>query len=250
VKASRLREGAGLAHPGFAAAMVHVLSRDALSDDAMEALTRFLQGERVGAMHLRRIGVRGVGHPLSVRNAELVLRTVLEALPRLGVPGTVLLFDETEHTFVFRRTHPPRRVINAANLLRHVVDGCASGSLCSSVAVFAILPGFLESCALAYPALGQRLQPIRDDRAAPGWRSPVLPVESVTSVRGVEAFLDALVARLDHLVTLAGGTGGSAFVSRLRREGQAALHREAGSGYRRALVKPLATAALQACPVG
>ena len=245
-----LQEGANLPHPGFTTAMGLTLRPSGLSDEARDLLARFLQGERVGAMALRKVGVHGVGHPLSARNAELVLRTVLEALPRLGIRGTILLFDETEDTFVFKRASPPRRVVQAANLLRHVVDGCANGSLRSAVAVFAVLPGFLESCALAYPALGQRLQPIGRGAAMPGWRSPVLPVEYVNTVRGAPAFLEELVRRLEHLVKLGGGSGGEALQAKLRNAGKAALQREAGSGYRRALIKPVATAALSRCPVG
>jgi hypothetical protein len=214
-----------------------------LSRAGLELLTRFLLGERVSSRELQRAGVKNVKNPLSTRNAELVLKTVLAGLRRLGLSGTLLLLDENEKTFQFKRSAPPMRVLNAANLMRRIIDSCAGGSLVSAIVVFAVLPGFVESCSLAYEALGQRLQTRRDDGHSPGWRSPVLPIEAVSSVPDPEAFLEAVTSRFEDLIVHCGGRV-DGVRARFAREGKRILERSAGAGYRRALMKQLATLTL------
>ncbi len=232
-----------LPHAGFARAIALLSEPGIVSGRAHDQVARFAMGERVAVPQLRGNGVTGVKHPLSARNAELVVKTVFAALFRLGVPGTLLLFDENEETFVFRGSRPPRRVQQGANLLRRLIDGAASGSLTATVAVFAVLPGFIRHCALAYPALGQRLQVNRDGRPV-GWRSPVIPLEAISTTVDADAFLDGMVDRiaalLDHCgVELNGQAAG------LRDAGKEVLAQNAGSGYRRDLVKRLATLTTQ-----
>ena len=53
-------------------------------------------------------GIRGVKAPLSKRNAEHVMNTVATTLHALGVPGTLLAFDENEQTLATsNRAHIP-----------------------------------------------------------------------------------------------------------------------------------------------
>jgi P-loop Domain of unknown function (DUF2791) len=192
---------------------------------------------------LKAHGITGIKHPLSGRNAELVVKTIFAALFRLGIPGTLLLFDESEQTFVFKRAIPPRRVVLGANLLRRLIDASASGSLVATVAVFAVLPGFVENCALAYAALGQRLQLVRDGRAV-GWRSPVIPLDAVSTEPDPDAFLTGLIDRVSALLKHC-GVELNGKQQQFQVAGQEVLLRNAGSGYRRALVKRIATMTLQ-----
>lgn len=236
-------EVAMLPHPGFKAAMMCALHPEALSDEASSRLAGYLMGQRVGAGILRRLNVFGVKNPLSARNAEQVLNTVLGGLHCLGLPGTMLLFDENESSFDVRYAYS-RRVRLAANLMRRLIDACFTGGLTGTAAVFAVLPGFLEACSMVYPALGQRVQVVRDGRYQPAWRWPVLSVEAVSSVETPEEFLsEAIKALLDIVQRCQRDVAGLG--ARMQREGQRVLRANAGSGYRRALVKALAATAIE-----
>lgn len=230
--------GVKLPHAGFATAMQVAMTAEPGSPRWM-LVSRFLAGEAVGVAHLRAVGVRGVKGPLTDRNAEKVLRTVLAGLAALGAKATILLFDETEPQF--GQGQVTQKVRSSANLMRRMIDGSADDRLTRTVTVFAVLPGFLQSCALAYPALGQRLHV--QLRSVSSWRSPVLPVESVSMAQDREAFVAAVV---DRFVDVAGQLGArpGELRRRLQSDGQDVLELEAGSGYRRALMKRLATTTL------
>ena len=236
---------AALPHAGFRAAMLR-----AVGDPSPPApLVRFLRGERVGAVELRRAGLAGIKDPLSRRNAEQVLNTVVSGLSHLGLPGTILLFDENERTLATDRAALSKRLQVAANVMRRFIDGCTTGGLVGTVAVFAVLPGFLENCTRLYPALGQRLEIGRggdlagEGVTAPAWRWPVLPIEAVGSTPAPEAFLDGVAGRLERLVVECGGAA-DGLGEVLRAEGSGVLAEHAGSGYRRPLMKRLAALTL------
>lgn len=228
-------------HAGFAKAMALMCEPTTLTQAGRELLARYLVGERIGVGRLRENGVTDVKHPLSDRNAELVIKTVLSGLSRLGVPGTLLLFDETESNFQFRGATAPRSLRQGANLLRRLIDATASGSLVAAGVMIAVLPGFVSQCAIAYPALGQRLQLNRN--AGIGWRAPVIPIEAVCSVGTPEQFLDGLIDRVDTLMQMCDvNLNGQREL--MRAAGTAVLSRNAGSGYRRQLVKQIASLTL------
>lgn len=231
-----------LPHVGFARAMALACDPRDMRHDTRQLLAKYLQGEKVSATALKADGVSGVKHPLSRRNAELVLKTVLAGLQRLGLPGTVLLFDEMEKTFTFKRHAPPKKVVAGANLLRRLIDASANRSLVSTAIVFAVLPDFVDNCSLAYAALGQRLRrPPADGRI--GWRWPVLKVENITTERDPGAFVTALVARHETVLSSLGVNLNGA-----RQEmidgGTRTLLQHAGSDYRRYVAKKIATLAL------
>jgi hypothetical protein len=243
INATRLSKGL-LPHSGYGRAMTLAATPGSSTPIGRMLVSRFLQGERITATDFKNAGVFGVKQPLSAKNAEHVLRTVLEGLYRLGVPGTVLLFDEAERSFAFIGISAPRRIIQGANLLRRLIDASANGGLVATATVFAVLPSFVETCALAYPALGQRLQLNRDSSFSPGWRAPVLPVEQVTTEGHPRAFLEALVERM-HSVIRDRSNQPSGSRERLLNAGSLVLEQNAGSGYRRALMKQLATLVLE-----
>ncbi len=231
---------ARLPHAGFQAAMLRAVTVARIPSP----LRRFLSGERVRVTELGHVGVTGVKDPLSARNAELALATVLGGLSRLGLPGTLLLFDENESSF-FAPKSPTRKLRTAANIMRRLVDGCTTGNLKGTAAVFAVLPGFLAECARQYPALGQRLE-MPGLRHGISWRWPVLPVTAVTSLAEPEDFLDAVRERLAALLAGCGCDPAAVIeaTARMDEAGMAVLAEHAGSGYRRPLMKRLATVAL------
>src|SRR5262249_44583183 len=105
----RLRD-AKLSHSGFKNAMMRAVQGTSLPRPAWDLLRRFLLGERLRVADLRSVGLTGVKNPLSNRNAEHVLNTVLSGLFHVGLPGTMLQFDEHEKSFVsYRYAAPPKR---------------------------------------------------------------------------------------------------------------------------------------------
>lgn len=235
---------AGLPHPGFAAGMA-CAARPDLRATTREPLSLFLRGHRVSVADLRSYGVpKGVRGSLSARNAEAVMKTVFAGLKLLGVPGVVLLFDEGEATFTLQRRNPPQRVIRGANLLRRLIDNCASGDIVNGIVVLAVLPGFVDNCMLVYPALGQRLQ-VPDPDGQPGWRWPWLRVSELTPDLEPSGFLEQAATRFEQLVVEA-GCQPDGLRNRFLAAGRQVLARQAGSGYRRPLIKHLATLSLHA----
>ena len=231
---------ANLPHAGFRAAMLRAVGEPAVP----APLRDYLHGERIGAVQLRRAGIAGVKDPLSRRNAEQVLNTVLSGLAHLGLPGVLLLFDENEQTLASNRAALSKRLQVAANVMRRLIDGCTTGGLVGTVAVFAVLPGFLENCSRQYPALGQRLEMPRGGQATPAWRWPVLPVEAVGTVAGHEEFLEGAIGVFGRLVDGCGGEAGG-LAEAMRADGARVLAEQAGAGYRRPLMKRLASLALE-----
>jgi hypothetical protein len=231
---------APIPHAGFKRAMLFAAQESVIP----LSLTRYLLGERVTASQLQRDGYRGIKDPLSQRNAELVLESVTGGLFHLGVRGTMLLFDETERSLVSSRAIPSAKVRIAANLMRRLIDACTTGRLVGTVIVFAILPGFLENCTQVYPALGQRLEMTRSTEVVPAWRWPVLPIEALTTTVEREDFLRQAAQRVVQLVEHCGGqTAG--LERRLVNEGHDVLAAQAGSGYRRLLMKRMAAIAAE-----
>jgi len=233
-----------LPHPGFRQAMLLAVERSFLKEQAWILLRRFLLGENVRIKELQKAGITRVKNPLSARNAEQVLNTVLGGLFYLGIPGTMLLFDENEKTLVSRRQIPAKKIQIAANLMRRLIDSCTTDGLVGTVTVFAILPGFLEDCTRSYPALGQRLQMVRNEKQKPAWRWPVLPVTAVNTVQKPEYFLSQVIDNFERIILHCGGNV-DGFRQNTQFQGNSILRKNAGSGYRRELLKMLATFALE-----
>ena len=227
-----------LPHPGFSNA-IDRLVRGALPHESRERLGRFLVGERIGVGQLRAVGLDRIADPLSHRNAEQVLNTVVNALRLLGLRGSLLVFDENERSFDVKS----KKVVVGANFLRRFIDACATGQLAGVVAVFGVLPGFLNRCALVYPALGQRLHTDPLDSKHVAWRWPVLPVSSLSTAGDPDTFCQQAINRIHGLVephiqsatTLRRGMISAA---------AEVLEHHAGDSFRRPLLKCLATLAL------
>jgi hypothetical protein len=240
ISRSESLRAASLPHAGFKTAMLHAIQKPIKST----SLSNFLLGERVSAAQLKREGFTNIKDSLVSRNAELVLETVTGGLFHLGVHGTILLFDETERSFVSTRAVPSNKVLVAANLMRRLIDACTTGRLVGTVIVFAILPGFLENCAQVYPALGQRLEMARGADITPAWRWPVLPIDALAAIDGRDEFLRQAARRFVQLVQHCGGST-LGLEERLLSEGADVLSAQAGSGHRRVLMKRLASVAAE-----
>lgn len=235
-----------LPHPGYKRAMLMALQRDEISEKGWSLLRAFLQGEKVTVAELKRAGIVGVKGSLNQRNAEIVLKTIIEGLNLIGIPGIMLLFDENERTLQPNRSTPSKKQLVAANLIRHLIDGCTNGNLPRMVVAFAILPGFLETTTVHYQALGQRLAMVRGGSLKGAWRWPVLSLEEVNTAAEPEDFLGQSISRLCSMVDQCGGVS-AGLASKMKNEGLRVLQENAGVGYKRDLMKILCSLALQHC---
>lgn len=224
-------------HTGFRDAMRLAAFR--YDDRAPDSLRRFLLGETVRISELQRDGIRSVKGAISKRNAERVLQTLGACLRALGIPGLVILFDETEQ--MIGRPGSPRTVM-AANLLRRIIDGSTTGRLKGTFVGMAVLPGTIQNASITYPALGQRLR--ATERSRGGYRRPVLDIAGVNECTSSKEFLDGAVDRVLALAVQA-GCRRTDLRDRLMRDGLTVLEQHV-SGYRRPLFKQLANTALEA----
>ena len=240
---------AKLPHSGFQIAMIQAVNSDAASDLAWSKVKAFLLGHKVTATEFKRYGIQGIKNSLTQKNAEQVLKTVLGGLYHLGFTGTMLLFDENEKTLQYTGRTPSRKYLIAANLMRRLIDGCANGLLVGTVAVFAVLPGFLENCNMIYPALGQRIQLFRGPFKKPAWRSAVLPVHYVNTVREPEEFLNNAAERMVSLVRQYGGNA-SGLNNEMITYGRRLIELNVGTGYKRELMKALSVLAIKRINMG
>ncbi len=237
---------ATLSHPGYKTAMMKALQRDIISEVGWSLISAFLQGEKVTVADMKKSGMEGIKGPLSPHNAEIVLRTILEGLNLIGVPGIMLLFDENEKTLQPNHSTPSKKQLLAANLMRHLVDGCMNGMLPRTIVAFAIPPGFLETTTMHYQALGQRLAMARGDRLRGAWRWPVLSLDEVNTVDEPEQFLKQAVVKICLLVSLCQGDC-LGLADKMENEGHKLLAENASGGYKRELIKGLCSLAIQHC---
>ncbi|NLY42550.1 MAG: DUF2791 family P-loop domain-containing protein [Clostridiaceae bacterium] len=229
---------------GFKNAIIYALRSEILSDFSWNLLKQYLLGNKVSTVLMRNCGLGGIKGNLTQKNAEYVLKTVLAALYSLGLTGTALLFDENEMTLVSTTRNVSKKNIIAANIMRRMIDGCSNGLMTRTIVVFAVLPGFLENCAMNYQALGQRLQIVRDGYQNPSWRWPVLPIQALSTAREPEDFLEKAVERYVQIVQTLGGSI-EGLKEKLFQSGQSVIDNNVGTGYKRELVKVLANISLE-----
>jgi hypothetical protein len=222
--------------------MLQILESRNLNAQADDLLKSFLEGKGVTVRSFKAAGVRGVKNSLAERNAEQVLKTVLGGLHFLGISGTLIIFDENEATFDFTG-RKGAWVQTSANKLRRLIDACFTEGLVGTAVVFAVLPGFLERCNTAYPALGERLRMDRGGAFSSSWRWPVLSVDDVSSTASPEDFLKEETKIMMGLVKdLSGNTIG--LEDQLLGQGTKILQNNAGSGYKREIMKSLAASVI------
>jgi len=242
-----------LPHPGFQNAILYAIKSSVLDPEALDNLYRFLLGEKVTASVMKASGLRTVKNPLSVSNAELVLSTILNGFQLLGLKGWVLLFDETDKSWMLHtRSIIPRRIKNASNIIRRFIDSCALGRNRGVLAVFAVLPNFIADCKQCYPALGERLGLEMAEETDSAWRWPVLPISSVNSLYSFsktegearESFLKKVAENFISIVNYCDGNSIN-LGQELLEIGIEQLEEHAGKDYKRAIIKAFAQCSIE-----
>ncbi len=234
-------------HPGFKNASLQSTRIDPEHTGA-EYLFRYLKGEPVGSGLLSQHRIKGVKNPLSERNAERILRTLAGVLECAGFRGLALLFDENEHTFTYARSTPPRRVVQAANLLRRMIDACVAGELPNTLVTFTVLPQFLENANAALPALGTRTQFFRNilplnktsGTMLPGWRFPIQEARHAVYPIDFKDWVNGVVDRYCGILEFF-STSSKKHEQNLERLAGETLKTDASDSVRRKIQKALAT---------
>jgi hypothetical protein len=145
----------------------------------------------------------GVYESLKEANAFPMLRSLTQVLPRLGVRGTVILFDEGDRVMSLTASRSQRLMDN----LRQIVDLCGQARFPSVMVLYAVPPDFLRNVVPDYPALQQRLKsPNPLSERSP--QSPIIdlehldlpPAELLTEIgnRILEVFETARDLQLNH----------------------------------------------------
>ncbi|MFB6263714.1 MAG: BREX system ATP-binding domain-containing protein [Bradymonadaceae bacterium] len=124
-------------------------------------LEAWLTGEPVPKKEVRE---HGVYEKMDKSNAFTMLRSLTQMIVGLGLPGTVLLFDEVDRNL---SVSAQRSQVIGDNL-RQVIDLCGRHQLPNTLFMYAVPPEFLRNVVPDYPALYQRLK----SPVALGVRSP------------------------------------------------------------------------------
>ena len=240
-----------LSHPCLQNSINYAINRSSLDNGAWNLIYRYLLGEKIRVRDLKRNGLIGIKTSLTEKNAEQFLQTTLNAMYCLGFKGFVLLYDETERSWISNRNPTPRKVQIAANLIRRFIDACSAGDIKGTIAIFAVLPNFIRDCIDCYPALGQRINIQNNLNEIYAWRWPVLPVHAINSITSAngdfstqkENLCNAAKEKLTELVEYCGGN-----IDGIEDDFNDYAHNElnkwANEEYRRMLIKTMSEIAL------
>ncbi len=116
-----------------------------------ELLAQWLRGDKVPVSEVARFGVR---EELDESSAFRWLRSLVQFLRVVDVPGIVLMFDEMDRVMSVSRRH--RKAVG--DNLRQLIDACGQSTLPAAVMMYAAPPEFVEQIVPEYPALQQRLR--------------------------------------------------------------------------------------------
>lgn len=165
-------------------------------DDELEDVTgAFLRGEEVRRDDLYRHRIR---EQLESKTAFSFLRSLVQVLRALEVPGLILLFDELDR--VMSLSVKRRKAIG--DNLRQMIDHCGQATLPALLWVYAVPPEFMTTVVPEYPALEQRLR----GAAEFSRRSPLEPVIDLDHLPiEPEELFRRIGARLRELFELAHG---------------------------------------------
>jgi len=197
--------------------------------DAEQLLADYLLGENVPKQELAPFRLH---ESLDDESAFRWLRSLVQCLAALELPGVVLMFDEMDRNMSLgvRR----RRAIG--DNLRQMIDYCGQSLLPGVVWCYAVPPEFMDTVVPEYPALAQRLK----GSARFSGESPLQPIIDLDHLPlGSTQLLEAIGSRLLELSELAHG---HAFEAETQAANLGALARELGersfeSGTRRTFVK-------------
>ncbi|MFU8804337.1 MAG: BREX system ATP-binding domain-containing protein, partial [Bradymonadaceae bacterium] len=96
----------------------------------------------------------GVYEQLGKNNGFTMLRCLTQMVVGLGLPGTVLLFDEVDRNL----SVSVKRSQVIGDNLRQVIDLCGRHQLPNTLFMYAVPPEFMRNIVPDYPALYQRLK--------------------------------------------------------------------------------------------
>jgi hypothetical protein len=124
------------------------LERDFEKEQKLEA---WLRAEPIPRADVREWGVY---ETMSRKNGFLMLRSLTQMIPALGLKGSALLFDEVDRNLSVSE----KRTQAMGDNLRQVIDLCGRHQLPNTLFVYAVPPEFMLNIVPDYPALQQRLQ--------------------------------------------------------------------------------------------
>ncbi len=122
-------------------------------EDRLRRLAAWLRGEPIPVSEAKQEGLYEVP---SNENGFAMLRSLVQAVSRLGFEGTVLLLDEAERRLSVngKRTKAHSETVDH---LRELVNLCGRSELPRLLLLYAVTPAFTQNVLPAYPALQQRL---------------------------------------------------------------------------------------------
>lgn len=210
---------------------VQVFLQAAVDGDqaTMEVVGDVLLGERVPANETSQYRLREV---LSDDVAFRWLRSLVQCLTALGMPGTVLMFDEMDRNMSLG----VRRRREIGDNLRQMIDYCGQSLLPGVFWLYAVPPEFFTTIVPEYPALAQRLK-----NAAQF--STLNPLEPIIDLERLGTGPEELLFQIgDKLLRLEQHIHGNALDDKLQRANLRALAkhfaaRALESGVRREFVK-------------
>jgi hypothetical protein len=123
------------------------------AEDKRGRLAAWLRGEAIPAGEAKSEGLYELP---SNENGFAMLRSLVQAVSRLGFEGTVLLLDEAERRLSVdgKQTKAQSETVDH---LRELVDLCGRSELPRLLLLYAVTPAFAQNVLPAYPALQQRL---------------------------------------------------------------------------------------------
>jgi hypothetical protein len=145
------------------------------AEDRQRLLAAWLRGEDIPAAEAKAAGVYEVP---SNENGFVLLRSLVQAVPRLGHEGTVLLLDEAERRLSVE-TRPTKATTETIDHLREVVDLCGKSELPRTLILYAVTPAFTQNVLPLYPALQQRLGSPVQYLSAHNPKAPLIDLEAL-----------------------------------------------------------------------
>ncbi|MEZ5990412.1 MAG: DUF2791 family P-loop domain-containing protein [Planctomycetota bacterium] len=164
-------------------------------EDRRRILAAWLLGQDLPPSRHREAGVY---ESVAEANAFPMLRSMTQVLPRLGLRGTVVLFDEGDRVLSLSSSRSQRLMDN----LRQLVDLCGQARFPSVLILYAVPPEFLRNVVPDYPALHQRLSSVSPlSERSP--QAPVLDLEELDLP--AEDLLVAIGLKILHVFEVARG---------------------------------------------
>jgi hypothetical protein len=229
---------APLARHSFRDAVVRYLRAviEGADEDRLRRLAAWLRGEPIPASEAKAEGLYEVP---SNDNGFAMLRSLVQAVSRLGFEGTVLLLDEAERRLSVdgKRTRAHNETVDH---LRELVDLCGRSELPRLLLLYAVTPAFTQNVLPAYPALQQRLGWPIQYLSSHNPKAPLIDLEAL-DLEPV-GLLTEMGKRLVRVARLAygwepGEDGESALLRNLKRLVETVTEEQLEVSHRRLFVK-------------